>query len=224
MPKGWLSILSEQVRSTKSRPYQMRRRAELVDETRQRITEAAIRLHTTVGPANTSISTVAEEAGVTRLTVYRHFPDLEHLFAACRGHWFVLHPPPDATAWLAIPDLGDRARRAFADLYGWYSQNADALYPINRDATAMPREAQKAQRAASAANAAAIVAAHAPDGPGGHTLRAVAGHLVGYWTWRSFVVEQGLTNDEAIALAVSILTKTTSATRPPRSSRSQPEA
>ena len=214
MPKGWLSILSEQVRSTKSRPYQMRRRAELVDETRQRITEAAIRLHTTVGPANTSISTVAEEAGVTRLTVYRHFPDLEKLFEACRGHWFVLHSPPDATAWLVIPDLADRARRAFAELYGWYGENADDLYPINRDATAMPPEAQAAQRAASAANATAIVEGHAPVGPDGHTLRAVADHLVGYWTWRSFVVEQGLTNDEAVALAVGILTTSAGSARP----------
>ena len=45
-----MSISSEQMRSTKSRPYGMRRRAEQVDETRERIIEAAVRLHTTVGP------------------------------------------------------------------------------------------------------------------------------------------------------------------------------
>ncbi|HEX7472558.1 MAG TPA: helix-turn-helix domain-containing protein, partial [Candidatus Limnocylindrales bacterium] len=105
----------------------MRRRAELVDETRLRITEAAVRLHTTVGPANTSITGIAEEAGVTRLTVYRHFPDLEELFDACRGHWMSEHQPPDLAAWRAIPGLEDRARQAFADLYGWYGQNADDL-------------------------------------------------------------------------------------------------
>jgi AcrR family transcriptional regulator len=43
----------------------MRRRAELVEQTRQRIVDAAIHLHTTIGPANTTISGVAEEAGVT---------------------------------------------------------------------------------------------------------------------------------------------------------------
>ena len=43
--------LSDQMRSTKSRPYRMRRRATHVAETRQRITEAAVHLHTTVGPA-----------------------------------------------------------------------------------------------------------------------------------------------------------------------------
>jgi AcrR family transcriptional regulator len=214
MAQGDLSILSEQLRSTKSRPYQMRRRAELVDETRQRITEAAVRLHTTVGPANTSISNVAEEAGVTRLTVYRHFPDLEQLFTACRGHWFVLHPPPDPTAWRAIPDLADRARRAFVELYGWFNQNADDLYPINRDEAAMPRAAQDEHRAASAAQAAALVEGHTPGGPAGHALRAVAGHLVSYWTWRSLVVEQGLDVDEAVDLAVRILTDTAAGAKP----------
>lgn len=208
-PEG-MSTLSEQVRSIKSRPYRMRRRAELVDETRQRITEAAVRLHTTVGPANTSISTVAEAAGVTRLTVYRHFPDLEHLFMACSSHWFRLHPPPDTIAWLQIPDLGDRVRRAFADLYGWFSRNADDLFPINRDETAMPREAQERRRAISAGYAAALVDGHAPSGPRGRELRAVAGHLTSYWTWRSLVVDQRLTNDEAIGLAVRLLTDTAS--------------
>src|SRR5665811_1687119 len=91
-----MSISSEQMRSIKSRPYRMKRRAEQVDETRQRITEAAVRLHTTVGPAHSSIAAVAEEAGVTRLTVYRHFADLDALFAACRAHWSAQNPRPDA--------------------------------------------------------------------------------------------------------------------------------
>jgi AcrR family transcriptional regulator len=201
-----LSILSEQMRSTKSRPYQMRRRAELVDETRQRIVEAAVHLHTTVGPANTSISTVAEEAGVTRLTVYRHFSDLEALFVACRAHWMSEHLPPDPAAWASIPGSADRARAGIGALYGWYGENGDDLFPINRDATAMPLGAQETQRAQSAAMAASIMGDDAPDGPAGATLRAVAGHLVSYWTWRSLVVEQGLTTREAVDLAVRILT------------------
>src|SRR6266536_3439222 len=168
-----MSRLSEQVRSTKSRqtksrPYRMRRRAELVDQTRQRIVEAAMNLHTTVGPANTSISTVAEEA-----------------------------------AWRAIPDLEARARRALGELYGWYRDNADDLYPINRDAMTMPAGAQEARRAESAALADALVEGHT-EGREGRELRAVAGHLVSYWTWRSLVVEQGLSNEASVDLAVRI--------------------
>lgn len=205
MTQARLSILSEQMRSTKSRPYRMRRRAELVDETRRRITEAAVRLHTTVGPANTTISTVAEEAGVTRLTVYRHFPDLEHLFAACRSHWFGLHPPPSPSAWAAIPRLEDRARTGLGELYGWFLENADDLFPITRDAMTMPEPVRHARARESAAIAAALLGGDIVEGPAGRTLRAAAGHLARYWTWRSLVVDQGLPNDEAVELAVRLL-------------------
>ncbi len=183
----------------------MRRRAELVDQTRLRITEAAVRLHTTVGPSNTSISTVAEEAGVTRLTVYRHFADLDELFDACRSHWYTTNPLPDATAWRSIPGLEDRARRAFSELYGWYREHGAELFPIYRDMATMPRSTQEEIRAQWAAVADALVD-DLPVAPAARrTLRAVAGHLIGLMTWRSLVVEQGLGEDAAVDLAVRLL-------------------
>ena len=182
----------------------MRRRAELVDETRQRITDAAIRLHTTVGPSKTSISTIADEAGVTRLTVYRHFANADELFEACRGHWRVQHPRPDTTAWRAIPHLEDRARRAFTELYGWYRQNGADLYPIFRDAEWMPRSSQETARAEARATVEDLVADHDTRARG-RLLRAAAGHLTGYWSWRSLAIEQGLNDVEAVDLAVGIL-------------------
>jgi AcrR family transcriptional regulator len=187
----------------------MRRRAELVDQTRLRITEAAVRLHTTVGPAHTSIAAIAEQAGVTRLTVYRHFADLDAVFVACMAHWAARNPRPDAAAWTVIPDLRGRARRAFEELYGWYRDHADDLYPINRDAAAMPLSAQQARDAGTAALADAIVAWQTGDdtdpGGDGRLLRAVAGHLVDFWTWRSLVIQQGLDDDEAVEVAVTLL-------------------
>lgn len=210
-----MSISSEQMRSTKSRPYHMRRRAEQVDQTRERITEAAARLHTTVGPAHSSIAAIAEEAGVTRLTVYRHFADLDALFEACRAHWSARNPRPDARAWLAIPDLEERARRAFGELYGWYRDHADELYPIYRDAAAMPLSAQQATEAGNRMLADALVAGRAGGGSAGdkaepdadgRLLRAVARHLVDFWTWRSLEVGQGLDDREAATIAVRLLT------------------
>ena len=183
----------------------MRRRAELVDQTRLRITEAAVRLHTTVGPANTSISTVAEEAGVTRLTVYRHFRDQDELFDACRRHWYEANPPPDTGAWRAIPGLEDRARRAFSDLYGWYREHGAELFPIYRDMSSMPASAQDEVRAQWAAVADALVDGVDVPSSARRQLRAVAGHLIGLMTWRSFVVEQGLGEDAAIDVAVRLL-------------------
>jgi AcrR family transcriptional regulator len=188
----------------------MKRRAEQVDETRQRITEAAVRLHTTVGPAHSSISAVAEEAGVTRLTVYRHFADLDALFAACRAHWSARNPRPDATAWPLIADLEERARRAFGELYGWYRDHADELYPINRDAAAMPLSAQRATETGNRMLAEALITGQSgtetdPTGDG-RLLRAVARHLVDFLTWRSLVMQQGLTDREAVDVAVRLLT------------------
>ena len=77
----------------------MRRRAEQVDRTRQRIVEATVELHGSVGPAATTIAAIAEAAGVTRLTVYRHFPDEDALFAARSAHWLARQQLPDPAAW-----------------------------------------------------------------------------------------------------------------------------
>ena len=183
----------------------MQRRAESVDQTRLRITEAAVRLHTTVGPSNTTISTVADEAGVTRLTVYRHFRDQDELFDACRRHWYVQNPLPDTAAWASIPILEDRGRRAFSELYAWFRDRGDALYPIYRDMASMPLTAQAEVRAQWAAVADALVDGIAVEPAARRALRAAAGHLVGLMTWRSLVVEQGLREDEAVELAVRLL-------------------
>lgn len=186
----------------------MRRRAELVEETRLRITEAAVRLHTTVGPSNTSISTVADAAGVTRLTVYRHFADLDELFDACRRHWYVLNPPPDAANWKTIPNLEERARRAFSDLYGWFRDHCDELFPIYRDMGSMPQSTQDQIRAQWAAVADALLEGIDVPPTTRRPLRAVAGHLLSLMTWRSLAVDQGLGPDEAVELAVRLLCST----------------
>jgi AcrR family transcriptional regulator len=183
----------------------MRRRAELVDQTRVRITEAAMRLHTTVGPSNTTISTVAEEAGVTRLTVYRHFRDQDELFDACRRHWYTLNPPPDAAAWASIPDLEGRARLAFSELYGWFRDRGAELYPIYRDMASMPQSAQDDARAQWAAVADSLVEGIDVPAAARRSMCAVAGHLTGLMTWRSLVEGQGLRHDEAIDVAVRLL-------------------
>ena len=98
------------------RAYRMRKRGEAVNRTRQRITDAAVRLHTSIGPSRASMSAVADKAGVTRVTLYRHFPSMDELFTACMTDWRALHPPPDVERWRAIPGLraaaADGARRA----------------------------------------------------------------------------------------------------------------
>lgn len=198
------------MRSTKTRPYRMRRRAEQVDETRLRITEAAVRLHTTVGPAHTSIAAIAEAAGVTRLTVYRHFADLDTLFEACTAHWTGQNPPPDLTAWPSVPDFEARLRRAFSELYGWFEAHADDLSPIYRDMTAMPASAQREREALNWRMVEALLAgelgAHPAPEMDRRLLRALTRHLVDFRTWRSLAVQAELGNQDIVELAVRLLT------------------
>jgi AcrR family transcriptional regulator len=183
----------------------MTKRAEQVDLTRQQIAAAAARLHTTIGPANTSIAGIAEEAGVTRLTVYRHFPDFDGLFAACRAHWRAENPPPDARAWAEIDDFERRARRALTELYAWYRAKAEALFPIYRDLTTMPVTSQEAVRGDIERLTAAVCGSDMPEGVEGRQRRAVLRHLLDYRTWRSLAVEQGLDDGEVVELALQMM-------------------
>src|SRR6187200_212165 len=103
--------------STETRQYRKRQRAEEEERTRHRITEATVALHETIGPLHTTVTAVAERAGVQRATVYRHFPDEGTLFAACSAHWLEGHRPPDPTPWAAIADPEDRLRAALHAMY-----------------------------------------------------------------------------------------------------------
>ncbi len=204
------------MRITKSRPYRMTRRAEQVDRTRREITAAAARLHTTIGPANTTIAGIAEEAGVTRLTVYRHFADQDELFEACRAHWFAEHPPPDTDAWADEPDDAARARRAFREQYAWFRSHGEELFPIYRDFDSMPASSQERVQAHIDGLARIVVLGGAGDGSTGRgTALAVARHLLDYRTWRSLAVGQGLTDRELVEVALRMLTSMADATAPP---------
>ena len=192
--------MAEQGRSPETRPYRMGRRAEQVDQTRRRIIEAAVRLHTSVGPAGTTISLLAEEAGVTRVTVYQHFGDADELFAACTAHWMGQHPPPDPGSWRTASTVEDRARLAIGELYAWYGRNGDDLYPINRDVASIPPLARAARAAHEQLRIDAVVGS-----TGRKVLRAAVAHALSFWTWHSLVVEQGVRRSDAVDLAATFV-------------------
>src|SRR6476469_5872322 len=120
------------------RPYRMKARAQAQDATRLRITESAVALHGTLGPARTSMSAVAEHAGVRRSTLYRHFPNEAALFDACTAHWAAENPPPDLAAWSAIGEPAERLRRALEDLHAYYGRTEQMLDNLFRDEAVVP--------------------------------------------------------------------------------------
>jgi len=117
----------------KKRKYQQTRRAQQAHETRQQIVEAAMALHEELGPAMTSIKAVAEQAGVQRLTVYRHFPDEASLFAACTSHWLTLHPLPGAQSWSTGNAPEERTASALLAFYQYYRQTERMWFVGYRD-------------------------------------------------------------------------------------------
>jgi AcrR family transcriptional regulator len=199
--------MSDQSSTAIRRPYRKRRRAELEEKTRLRITEAAVDLHGSVGPAKTTISAVADRAGVQRATVYRHFPDEAALFGACSSHWMAQHPLPDPAAWAKIEDPDERLRAALAELYEWYEQGEDMLEKTTRDLALVPalRPSMEAFAGWLDGAADAIVRGRPERGARRRRLRGAVGHALAFETWRSLVREQGLSEPDAIELMLGLV-------------------
>jgi AcrR family transcriptional regulator len=187
----------------KRRTYQLKLRAERQRRTRQRIVEAAVALHEQLGPRHTTISALAERAGVQRLTVYRHFPDDQALFAACSAHWFGLNPPPDAQAWRDLADPAARSRAALGALYAYFRRTARMWRSVYRDLEALPAlEKPMAQAKAYMEDVAGDLLAAWRPGPGARrTLKAALGHCVAFATWES-LAREGLRDAEMADAAV----------------------
>jgi AcrR family transcriptional regulator len=185
-----------------ARKYELRKRAERLVETRRRIVEAAVALHTTEGPAKTSIAAVAERAGVQRHTVYAHFPDLRSLFDACSNHWDAENPFPDPARWFAIEDPTRRLRAALDDVYAWYDRVEPELALFLRDASLVPENGEIMERQATELAALADQLAHGFGKP--RAARAAIGHALEFETWRSLVRRQGLSRAAAVHAMVQL--------------------
>jgi AcrR family transcriptional regulator len=188
--------------SAQTRPYRMTRRAELEEQTRRRITESTVALHEEVGPARTSISAVAERAGVRRSTVYRHFPDEAALFAACSSHWRAANPPPDPRPWAAIEDPGARTEAALRELYAFYGRTEEMYASLLRDEPLVPivRRLLGDFYGYLRAIEDILIAGRGLRGRAARRTRAAIGHALAFPTWRSLTREQGLTDGDAVAL------------------------
>jgi AcrR family transcriptional regulator len=187
-----------------ARKYELKRRAERQAETRRRIVEAAVELHTTVGPARTSVSAVAERAGIQRHTYYRHFPDERSLRLACSGLHQERDPFPDPDPWREIADPGRRLRRGLTELYGYYARNESLLAHLVRDADIDP-PTREIIAARFGPPLAAIRETLAHDlTPGGRRARALAALdlALDFNTWRSLVRRSGLGQRQAVEVMV----------------------
>jgi AcrR family transcriptional regulator len=198
--------------STGKRPYALKERARRQAQTRQRIVEATVALHEERGPAATTVAAIARRAGVSRLTVYKHFPSDGELFAACQQQFFAQHPPPELGRALALGDPDRRLRAVLAALYPSYRRQAAMTAKVLRDRQGLPAlDALLAQTldARQAELAEALAAGGAADRPAGQHARAVLALALDFGTWLQ-LTRAGLSDGGAAELMADLVAYTAS--------------
>ncbi len=195
--------MSREMRET--RKYELKKRAEQLQETRRRITEATVELHCSVGPAATRIAEVARRAQVGRMTVYNHFPDDASLFSACSAHWRALHPAPDACRWRAVEDPGQRLRVALRELYAWFRETEPMTANVLRDMEQLPALQDVVERGLGRYLDTAhqlLVAPYRARGRRRARIDAAVGAALDFHLWRALAA---LGDDEAAELAAGLV-------------------
>ena len=191
--------------STQKRRYELKARAEAQQATRARIAAAAAGLHEEVGVAKTTVADIARRAGVQRLTVYNHIPDLQALLPACTAHWLAEHPQPDLEPAFALEDPAERLRAALAALYGWYRETAPMQLRVLGERASVPELDAWLGRSRDlllAELAAALSGGF--DRPDTHALVALA---LDFWTWQR-LDREGLDDAAAADLMTAAVTAT----------------
>jgi AcrR family transcriptional regulator len=188
--------------STEKRRYELKARAAAQQATRARIAAAAASLHEEVGIAKTTVADIARRAGVQRLTVYNHFPDLRALLPACSAHWLAEHPLPDLEPAFALEDPAKRLREVLAARYRWYREAAPMLRRVlGERASVAELDDWVAQSTDPMLTALAERLATGFDRPDAQPLIALA---LDFWTWQR-LGREGLDDEAAADLMASVV-------------------
>ncbi len=194
------------------RPYQLRQRADRQQETRQRIIEATIELHQTVGPAATTITQISDRAGVGRVTVYRHFPEQLALDQACSGLYFERNPAPDPDSWKPIADPVERLRVGLAETYAYHARTERMITHALADARDHPVMAPYHDHWSRAVGV--LLEPWPTSGRRRKQLKAALALAVSFDSWRTLVREQRLSHPQAIDLIERLTREAASTERP----------
>jgi AcrR family transcriptional regulator len=198
-----VSIPSEQPSPAPKRTYRKAKRAQDEGRTRNRIVDATEYLHGSVGPAHTTVSAVADRAGVTRATVYRHFASDESLFLACSRQWLSQQRLPDPAAWGRIEDPTERLSAGLVDIYGFYRRGQQMIRNIHRDVDAVPAVVVAARRSREQQWLDTLLAPQ--PGHRRKLVRAAVAHATTFTTWQSLCGTQGLSDRSAAELMVGMV-------------------
>jgi AcrR family transcriptional regulator len=196
--------------------YELKKRAERQEQTRLRIARATLELHETVGPALTTRSAIAERAGVTRPTVYSHFPDDLSLGKACSSLDLSENPLPDPGRWEEISDPEERLRSALSDLYSYFGRREQLWANVLRDQELLYSNDDPEALEADAEIMGPILlhweqmketiaAGWGPSEGIPQLLLGAIGLALDFQTWRAMARTQDLSDEQAIELMVGMV-------------------
>jgi AcrR family transcriptional regulator len=188
------------------RKYELKQRAAEMAATRERITEAAVELHGTVGPARTTMSAVAKRASVQRHTVL----PLSHRSGTVRrrsSHYLAANPWPDPDPWRAITNPQRRLAHALEQLYAYYERTEPMLSNVFRDAelvdavrpTLVPLQTYLAEVAEM------LMVGWSTRGGRRRVLAAALHHAIDLRTWRSLAADRNVVRTEAVELVSALV-------------------
>ncbi len=188
------------------RRYDRRRRDEAMAATRARIVDAIVALHAELGPSRTTYALIAKRADVAIPTVYKHFPKLAGMFAACIGHVSAQLPPLTADTFADARDAASRIaklatalcerHRRFAPWLRWSRHEVHLLPELGVYLTKMRERQRRLIEEALAP---------APGARPPRTMVAIVDALTGFDTWHTLTAESGLAPDEATEAIVDAL-------------------
>lgn len=199
------SRVSDLERSPSGRKLQLRARAVRQSQTRLRITQATVELHQERGPLRTTITEIAQRAGVERLTVYRHFPDEVALYQACQQHFFALHPLPNLALWREVLTFPDRLTFGLSELYKYWEETHAMFTSVLRDYELDPERSGAGVVMFMARACDALLEGEDVSGHRGQILSAAVGHAVHFYTWRSLVGKEGLSQTDAVKMMCELI-------------------
>jgi AcrR family transcriptional regulator len=187
------------------RRYVLKLRARHQEETRRRIVQATGELHRSIGPAKTTVSAIAERAGVERETVYRHFPDMGSLIGACGARFLELVEPPDPEQLATTRDPMQRLKVGLEAVYDYYRRAGPGLDKVLRDRAVLPAHLHLGDPVLERIAAVESVLLEPWANGNSNKVRAAVGHATAYWTWHSLVLQRGLSQEETVELVLTFL-------------------
>lgn len=185
------------------RKYELGKRAESREATRERIIQATFELHRQKGVIATSVQDIAERADVALRTVYNHYPTIDDLVQDCGRKVTALLAPPTPAIFDGLVTLEARLRVMVDALFAMYERGGDYIGLARREQVKVRSLAPFVERDAHLRTGLAREALR-PLITRAHAVRMVAG-LSDYYVWEALTQQEMTTHQAAEVVLRSLV-------------------